>query len=447
MEISHRRRTKTPKLAASATGAILLATIAGSGPGTVQASSHLDTVLLAADPQMDTTDLYAFTSLDKPDTVTLIANYFPLQGPVPSPRYKFATDAYYDIDIDTDGTGRSSLTYRWTFKNTGPLGLGPDQSYTLQELRPGRPARTLVSNGIAPTVSTGPFGDFAARRKRAITTLPGGGQTYAGQATDPFFFDFKIAGMLRLGFATLAPKTDLGLQENIETLAIQVPKTTLARGGDPQRNPVIGVTTAAGRSTLDLRGSSGGGYRQVSRMGNPNFCDAIIPELAPHYNTITPADDQRAKGLIDTVRKPRLPHTIAASSGTKAPDEPRTDLEEIFLTGLTTKANGPIRTDLNSQLLNRDADPQAFAPSDQLRLNMTTPLTGRPNRFGVLDGDLQGFPNGRRLGDDVGAITVRMLMGEPAGPGAPHLGESPITGPGTPTGPTFPYVALPLMQT
>ncbi|MEU6718700.1 DUF4331 domain-containing protein [Nonomuraea sp. NPDC046802] len=425
---------------------MLLATIAGAGPGAVQASSHLDTVLLAADPQMDTTDLYAFTSPDNPDMVTLIANYFPLQGPAPSPLYRFATDAYYDINIDTDGTGRPSLTYRWTFKNTGLLGLLPSQSYTLQELRSGRPPRTLVSDGFAPTVSAGPFGDFAAQRKKAITALPDGGQTYAGQATDPFFFDLKIAGMLRLGFATLLPRTDLGLQENIETLAIQVPKKTLALNGDPQRNPVIGVTTSAGRATLDLSTASSKRYRQLSRMGNPNFCDAIIPELAPHYNTITPAEDQRAPGLIDTVRTPRLPHTIAVSSGTKAPDEPRTDLEEIFLTGLTTKANGPIRTDLNSQLLNQDADPLAFAPSDELRLNMTTPPTSRPNRFGLLGGDMQGFPNGRRLGDDVGAITIRMLMGEPAGPGAPRLGESPITGPGTPTGSTFPYVALPLMQ-
>jgi hypothetical protein len=151
-------------------------------------------------------------------------------------------------------------------------------------------------------------------------------------------------------------------------------------------------------------------------MGNPNFCDAIIPELAPHYNTITPDKDQRAPGLIDTVRKPRLPHTIAVRSGTKAPDEPRTDLEEIFLTGLTTKAGGPIRTDLNSQLLNQDADPQAFAPSDELRLNMATSLTGRPNRFGVLDEDLQGFPDGRRLGDDVGPA----LTPGPVDPGPPE---------------------------
>ncbi|GAA0396047.1 hypothetical protein Acor_48740 [Acrocarpospora corrugata] len=443
MEISHGSRTT---LAVGAGGAILLATIAGSGPSTVQASSHLDTLLLAADPAMDTTDLYAFTSPDKPDTVTFIANYFPLQAPLPSPTYRFATNAYYDLNIDSDGTGRPSLTYRWTFKNTGVFGLDTTQAYTLQELRPGQPPRTLVSDGIAPRASAGPFGDFASLRDKAVVPLPGGGQTYAGQATDPFFFDFKIAGMLRLGFAALLPKTDLGLQENIQTLAIQVPKKALALNGDPRRNPVIGVTTAAGRASLNLFGSGGGRYRQVSRMGNPNFCDAIIPELAPHYNTITPAEDNRARGLIDAVRKPRLPHTIAISSGAKAPAEPRTDLEEIFLTGLTTKANGPIRVDLNSQLLNQDADPRAFAPADELRLNMATPVTPRPNRFGLLGGDEQGFPNGRRLGDDVGAITVRMLMGEPAGPGAPQLGESPVTGPGTPTGPAFPYVALPLLQ-
>ncbi|MFI6322413.1 DUF4331 domain-containing protein [Nonomuraea sp. NPDC050556] len=283
-------------------------------------------------------------------------------------------------------------------------------------------------------------GSTTGPRARTVAALPGGGQTYAGQATDPFFFDFKIAGMLRLGFASLLPQTDLGLQENIQTLAIQVPKKDLALNGDPVRNPVIGVTTDAGRSTVSLAGG-GGSYRQVSRMGNPNFCDAIIPEQAPRYNTMTPVED---RSLLDAVRRPRLPQTIALSSGNTAPAEPRTDLEEVFLTGLTGKRGGPIGVELNSQLLNADADAEAFAPSDELRLNMATPVTARQNRFGVLGGDLQGFPNGRRLGDDVGAITVRMLMGEPAGPGAPELGDSPVTGPGTPTGASFPYVAPPL---
>ncbi|HEU4422982.1 MAG TPA: DUF4331 family protein, partial [Pilimelia sp.] len=93
------------------------------------------------------------------------------------------------------------------------------------------------------------------------------------------------------------------------------------------------------------------------------------------------------------------------------PATPRNDLVEIFLTGITTKAGGPIKADLNSQLNNADVKASRFVPSEQLRLNLSIPPTAQPNRLGVLAGDLQGFPNGRRLTDDVVDIEVQAVEG------------------------------------
>src|SRR5262249_33756241 len=94
-----------------------------------------------------------------------------------------------------------------------------------------------------------------------------------------------------------------------------------------------------------------------------------------------------------------------------APPAPRGDIAEIFLTGITTKTNGPIKADLNSQLNNKDVDPSRFRPSEMLRLNLSVPVTASPNRLGVLANDLQGFPNGRRLTDDVVDIELQALEG------------------------------------
>jgi hypothetical protein len=111
------------------------------------------------------------------------------------------------------------------------------------------------------------------------------------------------------------------------------------------------------------------------------------------------------------VTDPELPKLIEAVYGIPAPATPRDDLVEIFLTGITTKAGGPIKVDLNSQLNNADVVPSQFQPSEMLRLNLSIPVTAQPNRLGVLAGDLQGFPNGRRLGDDVVDIAVQAVEG------------------------------------
>jgi len=106
-----------------------------------------------------------------------------------------------------------------------------------------------------------------------------------------------------------------------------------------------------------------------------------------------------------------VPHLVEGIYGIKAPATPRTDLQEIFLTGISKNNGGPIQLDLNSQLLNKDVDPTAFVPAEELRLNMGVPTADKPNRLGVLAGDAAGFPNGRRLTDDVVDIELQALEG------------------------------------
>ena len=129
-----------------------------------------------------------------------------------------------------------------------------------------------------------------------------------------------------------------------------------------------------------------------------------------------------------------------------APATPRNDLVEVFLTGVC-KACGPVAADLNSQKLNKDVNAKKFAPSEQLRLNMSVAPAATPNRLGVVGGDLAGFPNGRRLTDDVLDVTLQAAEGILL-PNAPAVVAT--LGDGVDANdhafrPAFPYVSLPNM--
>jgi hypothetical protein len=140
-----------------------------------------------------------------------------------------------------------------------------------------------------------------------------------------------------------------------------------------------------------------------------------------------------------------VPQLIQKIYQVPAPATPRNDLVEIFLTGITTKAGGPIKADLNSQLNNADVPAGRFTPSEQLRLNLSVPVTAQPNRLGVLGGDLQGFPNGRRLTDDVVDIELQALEGAAqTGKLVDALAKGDaVNANNQPFGAKFPYVALP----
>jgi Domain of unknown function (DUF4331) len=436
------------------------------GPGAVHASSHREAPLIANDPQADNTDLYAFVSPNQPDTVTLIANWIPFEDPNGGPNfYPFAPGAHYDIDVDNDGDGKADITYRWTFKNVDHRGAntflynnGPvtslddenllfKQTYTLKEIQ-GASSKTIATGTAAPSnLGAASMPDYASLRTQAIDTVVGGGKTYAGQADDPFFLDLRVFDLL-YGANLKEAGHDTLSGYNVNTIALQVPASDLVLNGDATRNPVIGVWSTTERQTVELspgKATPKGAFVQVSRLGNPLVNEVVVPAvLKDAFNAITPDVDHTVTPVVERVKDPEVPQLIQAIYHIPAPAAPRNDLVEIFLTGIC-KACGPIQADLNSQMLNKDVSPSAFVPAEELRLNVSVPSTAQPKRLGVLAGDLQGFPNGRRLTDDVVDIALQSMEGAAQ---TGKLVAALAAGDGVNAndvafGDTFPYVALP----
>ncbi|TMK53000.1 MAG: DUF4331 domain-containing protein [Actinobacteria bacterium] len=452
---------------ASALVAALAASAPGLRGGVASASSHREAPLIAADPQHDNTDLYAFVSPDKPDTVTFVANWIPFEEPNGGPNfYPFAAGSHYDISIDNRGRGMPDITYRWTFSNQDNRGTGTflnnngpvtslgdphllfKQTYTLQEIQ-GDQTTTLVSNGIAAPSDVGPASmpDYASLRSQAVSTFEGGqARTLAGQAADPFFLDLRVffllygANLKETGHNTLA-----GF--NVNTIVLQVPTSDVVLNGDRGRNPVIGIWSTTSKRTLKLtpgKATPTGDFVQVSRLGSPLINEVIVPAaLKDAFNALPPSQDHTLAALVDRVRNPEVPKLVQSIYGIPAPAAPRNDLAEIFLTGIC-KTCGPIAADLNSQKMNQDVDAASFVPAEELRLNTSIAPTANPNRLGVLGGDAAGYPNGRRLNDDVVDIEVQALEGAGVGQLVIALaGGDGVDVPANPIASSFPYVALP----
>jgi hypothetical protein len=459
------RPSRRPAIAGVVAAVAAAACVASLAPAVTQASSHREAPLVAGEPQLDNTDVYAFVSPDAPNTVTMIANWVPFEEPNGGPNfYPFANDAAYDINIDNDGDARADLIYRWTFndtyrsKNTFLYNTNvvtslddPDlnflQTYKLEAITE-TGSTVLVNNGrAAPSrVGRASMPNYGALADSAITSLPGGGRTFAGQADDPFFLDLRIFDLLYGGdFSEVGQDTVRGY--NVNTIAIQVPKSALALKGDATRNPVVGVWSTTSRQRIEVVDTQNnrnryGGWQQVSRLGMPLVNELVIPVgRKDEFNATAPRNDSR---FLQFVTNPEVPGRIRDVYQIPAPATPRQDLVEVFLTGLC-KACGKIGIDLNSQRLNQDVDPAQFVPSEQLRLNMSVPPSATPNRLGVLGKDNAGFPNGRRLADDVTDVTLRVAEGvllpnHP--PVVDGLSDAVDTNAVAFRG-TFPYVALP----
>jgi uncharacterized protein DUF4331 len=465
----HRRRRRVVAAVAVA-GIALASALAGLGPQSSVASSHREAPLIAADPAADNTDLYAFVSPERPGYVTLIANWIPFEEPNGGPNfYPFATDAAYNVNVDSDGDAKADAVFRWTFKNidrrggstflynNGPVTSFDDenllfkQTYTLETSFHGGPFKTRITGApVAPSrIGAASMPDYRKLRDQATVGLPGGWKLFAGQADDPFFLDLRVFDLLYGGDLSETGQDTLA-GYNVNSLAIQVPFKDVALGGDAKRNPVIGVWTTTDRNRVRVTGQADPGLRddrvQVSRLGNPLVNEVVVPAaLKDAFNSISPDKDAGIPAVVKRVTDPELPKLISGSYGVPAPATPRNDLVEIFLTGITTKAGGPIKADLNSQLNNQDVNPKRFRPSEMLRLNLGVPVTAKPNRLGVLAGDLQGFPNGRRLTDDSVDIAVQAVEGA-AQTGklvdALAAGDKVDANDNAFSG-TFPYLALP----
>ena len=422
-----------------------------------QASSHREAPLIAMDPTADNTDLYAFVSPDDSTKVTLISNFIPFQDPNGGPNfYPFDPNVVYAIHIDNNGDAVEDITYEWRFTrevrnpgtflyNTGPVTSLDDPDLNIREFyrltRIDGPRRTGTVRELSgrlpvPPPNIGPrstpnYGALGG----AIQQLAGDTRVFAGQRDEGFYIDLGIFDLLGLGTGVIEHSTD-GF--NVSSLAIQVPKSALTRSGaapssatDP--NAIIGVWSTASRfatRTLTAGGQTqSGALVQVSRLGNPLVNEVII-DLARKdaFNSLEPTGDAVA---LDRVTDPEVPKLLKLIFNVDSPPAPRNDLVEIFLMGI------------------RGANqPAGVRASEMMRLNMAVPPTLSPNRLGVLGGDLAGYPNGRRVGDDVLDITLLAAAGAtpltPAFNRAPNnqLGDG-VNDNDRPYLPNFPYLAIP----
>ncbi|MCK9902867.1 DUF4331 domain-containing protein [Frankia sp. Cpl3] len=465
-----RRRGRPPRRRALAGATALLVGATGAAltlaPTAASASSHREAPLISSDPTVDNTDTYAFVSPDDPDSVTLVANWLPFQEPAGGPNfYPFANDAQYDINVDSNGDAKPDVTYRWTFAssyqnpntflyNTGPVTSldDPDlnfrQTYRLERTAGGRTTVLADKVPVAPSfVGDASMPDYLALRTASLKELPGGTKTFAGQADDPFFLDLRVFDLLYGGDLSEVGQDSLA-GFNVNSIVLQVPKTELALRGDPARNPVIGVWSSTQRRSASIYGPtdgsglrmSFGNWSQVSRLGSPLVNEVVVPlGQKDRFNASTPARDAQ---FLDFVTDPELPKLIEAIYKIPAPATPRKDLVAVYLTGASKNNLG---VDLNAHALNADVDATKITPSEQLRLNMSIPPTAEPHRLGVLGGDTGGFPNGRRLGDDVVDISLQAVEGAllPNPPAAvTGLGDG-VDGPDVRFRGWFPYVGLP----
>ena len=429
--------------------AVVSAVLVGASAAPGLASSHREAPLIAGQPQLDNTDLYAFVSPDKPDTVTIIANWVPIQEPTGGPNfYPFSNNAKYNIHIDNNHDAKADVTYQWRFKssyrdpssflyNTGPVNslndatLNFQQTYTLTRIdmtkNPPETQTLLTDAKVAPShVGGASMPNYQALRNEAIASFGGAGKSFAGQADDPFFLDLRVFDLL-YGTNLKEAGNDTLDNYNVNAVALQVPKNDLALGADAGANPIVGIYSDTEAPAVTTRNPDGtetvsDNFVHVSRLGNPLVNEVVIDVARKdRFNASVPANDGE---YLERVTKPLVPKLIEAIYKIKAPAEPRNDLVSVFLTGvegLNKPANG--------------------TPSELLRLNTSIAPSASPKRLGVLDNDTAGFPNGRRLTDDVVDIGLQALMGELVG--TPNdLGDG-VDANDVAFSAAFPYLALP----
>ncbi|MGP4009985.1 DUF4331 domain-containing protein [Streptomyces sp. 4N124] len=430
------RSVATLVCGALAAGALAAAGVATLEPGAASASSHREAPLISGTPQYDNTDVYAFVSPDKPDTTTIVANWIPFEEPAGGPNFfTFAEDAQYDVHIDNNGDAQGELLFRYTFKthiknkktflyNTGPVeslddpDLNITQTYDIDLLRLKKQklvSKTKVADDVpvAPSnVGKASMPDYAKLRSQAVHELTSGATTFAGQADDPFFLDLRVFDLLYGGnLSEVGNDTLKGY--NVNSIALQVPTDMITESAE---QPIVGIWSTTQRKNAQ------GYFSQVSRLGSPLVNEVVNPlKDKDKFNASSPWDDAQ---FLKNVTNPELPKLIEAIYKIDAPDEPRNDLVDVFLKGV--------------EGLNQ---PPHVRASEQLRLNTSIKPAAEPKRLGVLDGDNAGFPNGRRLTDDVLDASLQVVEGELVG-AKNDLGDA-VDKNDKDFEKAFPYVALP----
>ncbi len=405
-----------------------------------RASSHREAPMIAGMPRLDASDFYLFRSYEpgRSNYVTMIADYVPLQDPGGGPQfYDMEHNGYYDINVDSDGTGRPTYTFRFrvypVLRNlTVPVGgqnvpiplinagqitatndtaqnTGEVYTISLITYYNGRAYETLLKDTSGNTLFQKPadrIGDksipdyaaYAATFTHEIV-VPGcgTGRVFVGQRKDPFVVNlgetFDLVNYVHpIGEQYNASAMDDLAGKNVTSIVWEIQSACLTHVGDP----VVGAWTTSDLGIMDH--DNGPAYTQVSRLANPLVNELLIGQKdKDRFNMSLPANDAQFAIYVTNPTVPALIQTLFPSA--KAPTKiPRADLVAVFLTGIAG-LNAPAH-------LSR--------PSEEMRLNTSTPITpyGSQNRLGVIGGDKAGYPNGRRPGDDVVDITLRVAEGK-----------------------------------
>jgi len=406
------------------------------------ASSHREAPGVIRNPAVDATDFYMFRSYEpgRDDFVTLVANYIPLQDPYGGPNYfPLDPDASYRIHIDNSGDGRANLTFDFRadndlqdiqlpvgdesvsvpLRNIGQITTDPDslaalnilETYTVRLTNRGGASGLLteVDSGSTrlgkPMDNVGrksfPNYDNYANQFIHNVEIPGcgNGRAFVGQRKDSFAVNlgevFDLVNLNPIGNPN-SQRDDLA-DKNVTSLILEVPTSCLTGG---QTDIIGGWTTAhlprrrmlRNKPTFDRPESISAGFGQVSRLGMPLVNEIVIGLKDKNkFNASQPKDDLQ---FATYVTNPTLPEIVEILFPVEAPNNfPRLDLLATFVTGITG---------LNE-----------FGFGEMQRLNVTIAPTsrGQQNNLGVIGGDNAGFPNGRRPGDDVVDIELRVAMG------------------------------------
>ena len=409
------------------------------------ASSHREAPLITASPKVDGADFYLFNSYEtgRSNYVTIIADYVPLQDSYGGPNY-FTLDpnALYEIHVDNNGDSVEDLTFQFRFKNDyknislpiGPAGnqrtnaiplivagqvkpgdsslLNLTETYTLSVIRGPRRSGTpepITNARDGSAVFTKPvdyigekslpdYNGYANQYMYEITIpgCPDKGRLFVGQRKDPFVVNLgETFDLINISTSPLGPEDankDSLYYKNVTALVLELPKSCLVSGNQH----VVGAWTTASLV-------NGPTITQVSRLGMPLVNEVVIGiKDKDKFNASQPKDDGQ---FIDYVTHPILPAFIEllySGAGAKAPAVPRNDLVAVFVTGLEgLNKNGSV--------------------GEMIRLNTSVPAipASQQKNMAALAGDIAGFPNGRRPGDDVVDIALRVVMGALV-PGSPN---------------------------
>lgn len=463
------RRSTT--FAMGAVALLLLLTAVLLTQSSLLASSHREAPLISKDQFADTTDVYAFIPAGQTENIVFIASWIPFEMPEGGPNYyEFDDNAIYDINIDNNGDAVPDFTYRLqsnttiennsTFLyNTGPITSLDDadwnrkQRYTLTEISDGGNV-TLVNDQLTAPVNIGgkSIPNYETLFNDAIYEVTEGGddiKVFAGQTDDPFWVDLQVFDLLTLRGQD-APigynnENNIPIDSlsgfNVHSVAVEIPISRVTQGSET----VLGVWATTSRPqmrTLNDDGLGNPAYSgmpvQVSRLGMPLVNEVVIPlALKDAFNSIPPEADLSIYTdatfgpiLQGAVEDPEVGNLLCALYGVPLPESGgdcetefagpgsgRGDIFQIFLTGMVLENDFTINTAGGAVTLPAGTNvnqPAGVQPAEMIRIN--TALSGdtcapTPSRLGVLGGDACGFPNGRRLMDDVVEIELLAVAG------------------------------------